>query len=124
MPKHINRLDFIFRLRTGLTPSPTNDCKKAAVAPPLAHQHKGNTMTKVDDILMFFCVSGFFAGVVVAVTTLPVLRQRLLLLLLWNGLSDQGNEKRVASRERRLSSITCGPWRRVMALPGQRLQAA
>jgi hypothetical protein len=72
MPKHINRLDFIFRLRTGLTPSPTNDCKKAAVASPLAHHHKGNTMTKVDDILMFFCVSGFFAGVVVAVTTLPV----------------------------------------------------
>ena len=29
-------------------------------------------MTKVDDILMFFCVSGFFAGIVVAVTTLPV----------------------------------------------------
>jgi hypothetical protein len=29
-------------------------------------------MTKIDDILMFFCVSGFFAGVVVAVTTLPV----------------------------------------------------
>src|SRR5262245_8245070 len=30
------RLDFIFRLRTGLTPSPTNDCKKAALAPPSA----------------------------------------------------------------------------------------
>jgi hypothetical protein len=28
------RLDFIFRLRTGLTPSPTNDCKKASLAPP------------------------------------------------------------------------------------------
>jgi len=27
---------------------------------------------KIDDILMLFCVSGFFAGVVVAVTTLPV----------------------------------------------------
>jgi hypothetical protein len=27
---------------------------------------------KIDDVLMFFCVSGFFAGVVVAVTTLPV----------------------------------------------------
>jgi hypothetical protein len=23
-------------------------------------------MTKIDDVLMFFCVSGFFAGVVVA----------------------------------------------------------
>jgi hypothetical protein len=32
--QHVNRLDFIFRLRAGLTPSPTNDCKKAAVAPP------------------------------------------------------------------------------------------
>jgi hypothetical protein len=29
-------------------------------------------MTKIDDVLMFFCVSGFFAGVAVAVTTLPV----------------------------------------------------
>ena len=29
-------------------------------------------MIKVDDILMFCCVSAFFAGVVVAVTTLPV----------------------------------------------------
>jgi hypothetical protein len=28
------RLDFIFRLRTGLTPSPTNGCKSAAFAPP------------------------------------------------------------------------------------------
>jgi hypothetical protein len=28
------RLDFIFRLRTGLTPSPTNGCKRAAFAPP------------------------------------------------------------------------------------------
>jgi hypothetical protein len=27
---------------------------------------------KIDDILMLFCVSGFFAGVVAAVTTLPV----------------------------------------------------
>jgi hypothetical protein len=29
-------------------------------------------MTKVDDILMFFCVSGLFAGVVIAVPPLPV----------------------------------------------------
>ena len=29
-------------------------------------------MTKVDDILMFCCVSAFFAGVIAAVTTLPV----------------------------------------------------
>jgi len=29
-------------------------------------------MTKVDDILMLCCVSAFFAGVVAAVTTLPV----------------------------------------------------
>jgi len=29
-------------------------------------------MTKIDDVLMFFCVSGFFVGVVVAVTTLPI----------------------------------------------------
>ena len=35
-------------------------------------QSKEDTMTKVDDILMFFCVSGLFAGVVIAVTTLPV----------------------------------------------------
>src|SRR5262249_31951437 len=35
------RLDFIFRLRTGLTSSPTNDCKKAALAPPSAHHQGG-----------------------------------------------------------------------------------
>jgi hypothetical protein len=29
-------------------------------------------MTIVDDILMFFCVSSFFAGVTLAVVTLPV----------------------------------------------------
>ena len=29
-------------------------------------------MTIVDDILMFFCVSSFFAGVTLAVITLPV----------------------------------------------------
>jgi hypothetical protein len=29
------------------------------------------TVTKIDDILMFCCVSGFFAGVLVAVATLP-----------------------------------------------------
>jgi hypothetical protein len=29
-------------------------------------------MSKVDDFLMLCCVSAFFAGVVVAVTTLPV----------------------------------------------------
>ena len=29
-------------------------------------------MTRVDDILMFFCVSSFFAGVTLAVITLPV----------------------------------------------------
>jgi hypothetical protein len=29
------------------------------------------TVTKLDDILIFCCVSGFFAGVVVAVATLP-----------------------------------------------------
>jgi hypothetical protein len=34
-------LDFIFRLRAGLTPSPTNDCKKAALAPPSAHHQGG-----------------------------------------------------------------------------------
>ena len=28
-------------------------------------------MTKIDDILIFCCLSGFFAGVVVAVATLP-----------------------------------------------------
>jgi len=31
---HHIRLDLIFRLRTGLTPSPTNGCKSAAFAPP------------------------------------------------------------------------------------------
>jgi hypothetical protein len=67
------RLNFIFRLRAGLTPPPTNDCKKAALAPPSAHHQGGKTMAiKIDDILMLFCVSGFFAGVAVAVTTLPV----------------------------------------------------
>jgi hypothetical protein len=66
-------LDFIDHLRKDLTPSPTNDCKKAALAPPLAHHQGGKTMAiKIDDVLMFFCVSVFFAGVVVAVTTLPV----------------------------------------------------
>jgi len=29
-------------------------------------------MTKVDNILMFFCISAFFAGLVTAVATLPV----------------------------------------------------
>ena len=29
-------------------------------------------MTMLDDILMFFCVSSFFAGVTLAVVTLPV----------------------------------------------------
>jgi hypothetical protein len=73
MRKHTIQLDFIFRLRTDLTPSPTNDCKKAALAPPSTHHQGGKTMAiKIDDILMLFCVSGFFAGVVVAVTTLPV----------------------------------------------------
>jgi|EndMetStandDraft_8_1072994.scaffolds.fasta_scaffold1265750_1 hypothetical protein len=67
------QLDFIFRFRAGLTPSLTNDCKKAAIAPPSAHYQGGKTMAiKIDDILMLFCVSGFFAGVAVAVTTLPV----------------------------------------------------
>jgi hypothetical protein len=41
----------------------------ATVGPP----SRGKTMAiKIDDILMLFCVSGFFAGVAVAVTTLPV----------------------------------------------------
>jgi hypothetical protein len=30
-------------------------------------------VTKLDDILIFCCLSGFFAGLVVAVATLPVL---------------------------------------------------
>jgi hypothetical protein len=29
------------------------------------------TMAKIEDILMFCCVSGFLAGIVIAVTTLP-----------------------------------------------------
>jgi hypothetical protein len=29
-------------------------------------------MTKADDILAFFCVSAFFAGLIIAVATLPV----------------------------------------------------
>jgi hypothetical protein len=29
-------------------------------------------MTKVDNILMFFCMGAFFAGLVIAVATLPV----------------------------------------------------
>src|SRR5262245_61938327 len=41
---------------------------RLAVPPPSARHHRGNAMTKIDDILMFFCVSGFFVGVVVAVT--------------------------------------------------------
>jgi len=39
---------------------------------PRADHYRGNAMTKVDDVLIFCCVSAFFAGVVVAVTTLPV----------------------------------------------------
>jgi hypothetical protein len=30
-----------------------------------------DTMTKIDNILIFCCISGIFAGVVVAVATLP-----------------------------------------------------
>jgi hypothetical protein len=33
---------------------------------------EGDAMTKVDNILMFFCMSAFFAGLVIAVATLPV----------------------------------------------------
>jgi hypothetical protein len=33
---------------------------------------EGDTMTKADDILAFFCVSAFFAGLIIAVATLPV----------------------------------------------------
>jgi hypothetical protein len=44
--------------------------------PPLDHRRvqypERGVMTKVDDILMFCCVSSFFAGIVIAVTTLPV----------------------------------------------------
>ena len=29
-------------------------------------------MTRVDDILMFFCMSSFFAGLALAIKTLPV----------------------------------------------------
>jgi hypothetical protein len=47
-------LDFIFHLRAGLTPSSTNDCKKAALAPPLAHHQGGKPWPKIDDVLMFF----------------------------------------------------------------------
>jgi hypothetical protein len=36
----------------------------------LAEALSWNTVTKIDNILMFCCVSGFFAGVVVAVATL------------------------------------------------------
>jgi len=36
-------------------------------------------MTKVDNILMFFCMSAFFAGLVIAVATLPVWRRPRLL---------------------------------------------
>ena len=38
---HRIRLDFIFRLRTGLTPSPTNDCKSGAIAPPSRRPSQG-----------------------------------------------------------------------------------
>jgi hypothetical protein len=55
-----------------ITPSPTNGCKTAAFAPPSRYLPEGDAMTKVDDFLMFCCVSAFFAGVVIAVTTLPV----------------------------------------------------
>jgi hypothetical protein len=36
-------------------------------------------MTKVDNILMFFCMGAFFAGLVIAVATLPVSRRPRLL---------------------------------------------
>ena len=38
---HHIRLDFIFRLRIGLTPSPTNGCKSAAFAPPSRRPSQG-----------------------------------------------------------------------------------
>jgi hypothetical protein len=38
----------------------------------LAGAFSWNTMAKIDDILIFCCVSGFLAGVIVAVKTLPV----------------------------------------------------
>jgi len=31
-----------------------------------------DAMKKADDILVFFCVSAFFAGLIIAVATLPV----------------------------------------------------
>ena len=71
-PQRRATLDFIFRLSTGLTPSATSACDRAAIAPRSSPPLQGEAMTKVDDILMLCCVSAFFAGVVVAVTTLPV----------------------------------------------------
>jgi hypothetical protein len=50
-----------------------NDCKSAAFAPPSRSQfEEGDAMTKVENILVFFCMSAFFAGLVIAVATLPV----------------------------------------------------
>jgi hypothetical protein len=48
-----------------------------ARAPPSRHRRvpqfeEGDAMTKVDNILLFFCMSAFFAGLVIAVATLPV----------------------------------------------------
>jgi hypothetical protein len=48
-----------------------------ARAPPSRHRRvrefeDEDAMTKADDILMFFCVSAFFAGLIIAVATLPV----------------------------------------------------
>jgi len=43
---------------------------RATVA--FVNSKRGDVMTKVGDILMFFCVSAFFAGLVIAVATLPV----------------------------------------------------
>jgi hypothetical protein len=48
-----------------------------ARAPPSRHRRvrqfeEDDAMTKVDDFLMFSCVSAFFAGLVYAVMTLPV----------------------------------------------------
>ena len=71
-PQGIFWLDFILPLNTGLTPPPSNDCKEAAFAPPSRWSIRKGGAAKVDNLLMFSCVSAFFAGVVYAVMTLPV----------------------------------------------------
>ena len=46
------RLDFIFRLKTGLTPSPTNGCKRAAFHRRAQHDRGKHHVRQYSDVLL------------------------------------------------------------------------